>query len=70
MLSSAAGSKSVIKNQYNGSLYQAGVRVFKEEGIASFWKGKYYVYIYGYTYIILCIRIYVRNFCILICIFT
>ena len=60
MLSSAEGSVAVKNNQFSGSLYNVGLRVFKEEGILSFWKGNLTSVIHRFPYSAINFTVYDR----------
>ena len=62
MLSSAPGNgvSAAKNNQFSGSLYNVGLRVFKEEGFLSFWKGNLTSVIHRFPYSAINFTVYDR----------
>ena len=62
MLSSASGNgvSAASNNQFSGSLYNVGLRVFKEEGFLSFWKGNLTSVIHRFPYSAINFTVYDR----------
>ena len=62
MLASASenGLSAAKNNQFSGSLYNVGLRVFKEEGFLSFWKGNLTSVIHRFPYSAINFTVYDR----------